>query len=175
MNDLRAIPWVFAWTQNRHMVPGWYGVGAALEQFIAARGEAGERLLRRLLDESRLFRLILDEVEKTLPQVDLVIAREYSELVPEPSVREEVFRLIEEEYRRTLAMVLRVSGSKEMAERFPQFRQRLASRLPIINAVGHTQVKLIRQFRTAPDPGKKDLVPLLLSINCIASGLGWTG
>jgi phosphoenolpyruvate carboxylase len=90
-------------------------------------------------------------------------------------VREEVFGLIEAEYRRTLAMVLRVSGSKEMAERFPQFRQRLASRLPIINAVGHTQVKLIRQFRTAPEPGKKDLVPLLLSINCIASGLGWTG
>ena len=77
--DLRAIPWVFAWAQNRHLITGWYGLGSALETFIAVRGEEGEALLKRMFKDSRLFRLIMDEVEKTLLIVDLDIARDYSE------------------------------------------------------------------------------------------------
>ncbi|MGQ0657470.1 MAG: phosphoenolpyruvate carboxylase, partial [Chromatiales bacterium] len=66
--QLRAIPWVFAWTQNRHMITGWYGVGTALEQFLSGKGSAEhKKLLRRMFTESRVFRLIIDEVEKTLP------------------------------------------------------------------------------------------------------------
>src|SRR6266699_1862778 len=104
--DLRAIPWVFAWTQNRHFIPGWYGVGTGLATFLEVRGSRGEALLKRMFGDFRLFRLILDEVEKTLAYVDLDIAREYAGLVSDPSVRKAIFPLIEEEYRRTVNAIL---------------------------------------------------------------------
>jgi phosphoenolpyruvate carboxylase len=178
LSDLRAIPWVFAWTQNRHMVPGWYGVGSGLSSFIEVRGAAGEMLLKRMFYESRLFRLIIDEVEKTLPQVNLAIARKYAELFPDPKIRNEIFKMIEDEYHRTVTLVLHISGSQELCERFPRHRRRLSRRLPIIDQVGEEQVKLIAQFRARTPAGEtktRELVPLLLSINCVASGLGWTG
>lgn len=179
LDDLRAIPWVFAWTQNRHLVPGWYGVGTALTEFLAVRGEHGERLLRRMFAESRLFRLILDEVEKTLAQVDMDIARAYARLVPDTAVGERVFALIEAEFTRTREAVLAMSDSAELAERFPRFRRRLARRLPALNAINEQQVRLLREFREHPAERADDkldaTVPLLLSINCIATGLGWTG
>ncbi|MGH6931655.1 MAG: phosphoenolpyruvate carboxylase [Dongiaceae bacterium] len=178
LEDLRAIPWVFAWSQNRHMLPGWYGVGTAVERFIQVRGPAGEALLRRMFRESRLFRLIVDEVEKTLCLTDLDIARRYAGLVTDSKIRDEIYTMIEQEHGRTVASVLRLVGTAQLAERFPQYRSRLARRLPIINRVGRTQVDLIRRFRSVQKGGRaaeKDLVPLLLSINCVASGLGWTG
>jgi phosphoenolpyruvate carboxylase len=176
--DLRAIPWVFAWSQNRHLVPGWFGVGTALESFVEVRGAAGEDLLRLMFAESRLFRLIVEEVEKTLALVDLPLARRYAELVPDARVRDEIFALIEAEYRRTLAQVLNLVGGREPLARFPQLGRHLARRLPTINQAGRQQVELIRRFRARArnDPGRQDdLVPLLLSINCVAAGLGWTG
>ena len=178
LSDLRAIPWVFAWSQNRHLVSGWYGVGTALEKFLEVRGAEGEALLKRMFQESPLFRLIIDEVEKTLAVVDLRIAREYAELVQDTAVRDEIFSMIEAEYGRTVAMVTRVSGEATLADRFPRFQSRLAHRLPALKQVGLEQVKLIRRFRAAKKGDKSradDLVPLLLSINCISSGLGWTG
>src|SRR3954464_6459952 len=100
LSDLRAIPWVFAWSQNRHFVPGWYGVGSGIMTFLQVRGPRGAALLDRMFTESRLFRLIVDEVEKTLAYVDLEIAREYAELVPEASVRNNIMEMIEDEYQR---------------------------------------------------------------------------
>ncbi|MGH8501555.1 MAG: phosphoenolpyruvate carboxylase [Gammaproteobacteria bacterium] len=178
LDDLRAIPWVFAWSQNRMLIPGWYGVGTALEQIIAVRGELGKELLWRMFAESRLFRLIIDETEKTLPLVDLDIARAYAELVPDEALRERTFAMIKNEYDRTVAMVLAVNGTSEICARFPRYRESLARRLDIINQVGHQQVKLIKRFRSTDkeDPGRREyLVSLLLSINCVAAGLGWTG
>jgi phosphoenolpyruvate carboxylase len=177
MQDLRAIPWVFAWTQNRHALTGWYGVGSAIAAFLAVRKERGLELLKRMYEESRLFRLIIDEVEKTLAQVDLDIARGYAELVADHRLRESVFGEIEHELHLTTQMVLRVSGGNEIAERFPRFRERLARRLPAINQVGRQQIELLRLYRQASSDVERRgyLVPLLLSINCIASGFGATG
>src|SRR3989449_608565 len=79
--DLRAIPWVFAWTQNRHFLPGWYGLGTGLATFLDVRGSRGEALLTRMFSDFRLFRLTRDEVEKTLAYVDLALARGYADLV----------------------------------------------------------------------------------------------
>ncbi len=175
--DLRAIPWVFAWSQNRHFIPGWYGVGSGLQTFLEVRGTRGETLLKRMFNESRLFRLIVDEVEKTLGYVDLGIAREYAGLVAEDQVRDEIFGLIEEELRRTASTVQRIVGEGVIAERFPQFRQRLARRLPTLNQVNRQQIELLRRYRGAA-AGKAEedtLGALLLSINCIAAGFGATG
>ena len=175
--DLRAIPWVFAWSQNRHIVPGWYGVGGGLSAFLEVRGATGLTLLKRMFNESRLFRLIIDEVEKTLAQVDLNIAREYAGLVEDKRVREEIMRMIEAEYRLTRDMVLKVSGGTEIAERFPEFCRRLALRLPMLNQVNHEQVDLLRRYRQEPDGEAKNHYrdALLQSINCIAAGFGATG
>ncbi|WP_342149084.1 phosphoenolpyruvate carboxylase [Methylorubrum sp. SB2] len=177
LSDLRAIPWVFAWSQNRHVITGWYGVGSGLKSFIDIRGEQGEALLKRLFEHSRPFRLVLDEVEKTLLMVDLGIARDYAGLVEDEGVRERIFGMIEREYALTREMVLRVSGGSELAERFPQFRERLHGRLPTINQVSREQVELLRRFRSETDEDKREAVKsaLLLSINCIAVGFGATG
>ena len=170
--ELRAIPWVFAWTQNRHFVPGWYGVGAGLDTFLEVRGARGEALLKRMFAESRLFRLIMDEVEKTLAYVDLDIAREYADLVPDPWVCHELFSSLADEFHRTVAVVRRLTGCATIAERFPQFRSRLARRLPTLNQVNRQQIALLQRYRA----GREDaLAPLLLSINCIAAGFGTTG
>ena len=178
LEDLRAIPWVFGWSQNRHLIPGWYGVGTALQRFVEIRGPAGEALLRRMVRDSPIFRLIIDEVEKTLPLVDLEIAWRFSGLVADEALREEIFGMIEAEYRRTVGLVLRVIGETSLLERFPNYRSRIESRLPMLNRASAQQVALLRRVRSRPSPAqesKKELVPLLLSINCVAAGLGWTG
>jgi phosphoenolpyruvate carboxylase len=175
--DLRAIPWVFAWSQNRHFMPGWFGLGSGIAAFIAVRKESGLALLRRMFTDFRLFRLVVDEAEKTLLQVDLEIAREYAGLVDDAAVRGDIFGRLEEEYRLTAQMLLEVSGGREIAERFPQMRSRLARKLPSIAHANHQQVQLLRRFRTARDEVAKESykAALLLSINCIAGGFGSTG
>ena len=177
LKDLRAIPFVFAWAQNRHIVTGWYGVGSALANFIEVRGEEGLSLLRRMFEDSRLFRLIIDEVEKTLLFVDLDIARDYASLVEDASVRDAILPMIEQELRLTRDMVLKVSGGAEIAERFADYRARLSARLPAVNEVNRMQVELLRRFRGAPDEPTREAFKsaLLLSINTVAAGLGATG
>ncbi|MFL5496537.1 MAG: phosphoenolpyruvate carboxylase [Gemmatimonadales bacterium] len=177
LSDLRAIPWVFAWSQNRHFVPGWFGVGTGLLTFLEVRGERGSALIRRMFNDSRLFRLIVDEVEKTLSYVDLGVAREYAELVPDRRVRDELFGFIEEEYHRTVDAMLRISGDTELAHRFPRFRRKLARRLPMLNQISRQQVELLRRFRESGGDRTQEeqLSALLLSINCIATGFGATG
>jgi phosphoenolpyruvate carboxylase len=177
LSDLRAIPWVFAWSQNRHFVPGWYGVGSGIMTFLQVRGQRGSALLGRMFNDSRLFRLIVDEVEKTLSYVDLDLAREYAGLVPDLAVRDAVFPMIEEEYHRTVEAVLRISGGSELAERFPRFRRKLARRMPTLNQVSRQQIELLRRFReSGGDRTQEDqLSALLLSINTIAAGFGATG
>ena len=176
--DLRAIPWVFAWTQNRHMVPGWYGVGSGLERFLDVRTAEGERLLKEMFEDSLLFRLIVDEVEKSLLRTDLDIARRYAQLVANTEIRGRIFALIETEYNRTVTNILRVSGGTLLCERFPRFRRRLQRRLTSIDRICRQQVDMIRHFR---DPAHDEetrqryLSPLIMSMNCISAGLGWTG
>jgi phosphoenolpyruvate carboxylase len=174
--DLRAIPWVFAWSQNRHVMPGWYGVGSGIAAFLEVRQQPGLLLLQRMFKDFRLFRLIVDEAEKTLLQVDLGIAREYARLVDDTRVRETIFQMIESEYRLSVDMLLRLSGGGVIAERFPQLRTRLARKLPSIQSANRQQIELLRRYRAAKaDQQETYKAALLLSINCIASGFGATG
>jgi phosphoenolpyruvate carboxylase len=178
LSDLRAIPWVFGWSQNRHLITGWFGAGSALESFLEVRGEAGEAMLKAMFETFPLFRLIIDEMEKTLLLVDLDVAWGYAELVPDAGLRDEIFALVQSEYERTSANLLRITGEERLGTRFPNFCDRMARRLPVLDQVGREQVRLIRRTRESKGAGgvrKGDLVPLLLSINCVAAGLGWTG
>jgi len=176
LGDLRAIPWVFAWSQNGHFVPGWFGVGTGIETFLEVRGERGEKLLKRMFNDSRLFRLILDEAEKTLVKVDLGLAAEFAALVPDPAAREAVFEVIRDEYERTCRAVLRVSGGAQLAERFPRYLRQYLRRKRTINEASRMQVQLLKEYRASSGQQAQDaLQDLLLSLNCVATGLGWTG
>lgn len=172
--DLRAIPWVFAWTQNRHMVTSWYGVGSGIRAFLDVRGQRGLELLQRMFREYKLFRIVIDEVERALCQVDLDIAREYASLVPDSATRDEIFNQIVQEYELTAEMLKRVAGEGALGERFPQFMRRLSRRLETLNRVSREQVQLLRQLREEQG-GDEVREAMLTSINCAAAGLGWTG
>ena len=176
LTDLRAIPWVFAWTQNRHLVPNWYGVGTALSHFIGERGEEGKVLLKRLFSESRLFRLIIDEVEKMLALVDRDVAEAYASLVADETVRQQIFGLIETEYELTAMQVLQITGEDCLCARFRKFSRKLNRRQAVLKQAGLRQVVLVKQLReNVSDDNVEALIPLLLSINCVSAGLGWTG
>jgi phosphoenolpyruvate carboxylase len=173
LSDLRAIPWVFAWTQNRHMVTGWFGVGSGLKAFLDVRKERGLEILRRMFGEYKLFRMVIDEVERTLCQVDLEIAKEFANLVADDKTRTEIFEKIQTEFQLTKDMVQLISGGAMVAERFPQYRRRLARRLETLNRVSREQVLLLRQLRATGGEDVREA--LLMSINCAAAGLGATG
>ena len=177
LKDLRAIPWVFAWTQNRHIVTGWYGVGSALGNYIGENGAAGQRRLQAMFNDSRLFRLIIDETEKTLSLVDLEVAEAYSGLVSDAAVRARIFGMITAEFRLTGDMILQLTHEQKLSERFKRFSRKLSRRSPVLHQAGIEQVRLVREFRNRhkDDDSQDDLIPLLLSINCISAGLGWTG
>ena len=174
--DLRAIPWVMAWSQNAHFVPGWFGVGAGLENFFTVRGERGERLLRKMFEQSRLFRLVLDEVEKTLVRVDFDIATEFASLVEDTSARDRIWSVLRDEHERTTRMVLRVTGAASVAERFPRYLRQHRRRLSAVQQASRMQVDFLRQFRSTSGEARDEaLQGLLLALNCVAAGLGWTG
>ena len=174
LEDLRAIPWVFAWSQNRHLITGWYGVGSAVASFLQVRGKDSSDLLREMFEKSKLFRLVLDEVEKAILQTDLEIAARYADLVEDEAVRHAVFGKVRDEYMRTHSALLAVTGQTRLGQRFPLFCERFAGVRPHLDRVNDLQIELLRRLRT----GKRTeaaMVPLLQSMNGIAAGLGWTG
>lgn len=174
ISDLRAIPWVFAWSQNRHLLTGWYGLGYALDDFLSAHGDNGLKLLRQMFAKSPGFRLAVDEVEKSLFLADMDVAERYAELVPSRNDAERLFALIRHEHRRTSKVVLQLTGGKLLCERFQGFRRRFERVRPMVDQANLWQVQLLRQTRE--EKGKDALnMPLLMTMNCVAAGLGWTG
>jgi len=137
------------------------------------RGQPGEKLLRTMFEESRVFRLVIDEAEKSLAFVSLEVMRAYSRLVRDEQIREQIYNMIESEYNLSMEMILLVTGERAVAERFRRFSRKLYRRGDILRQAGLAQVELLKKYREGKD--KDDLVPLLLSINCISAGLGWTG
>ena len=178
LGDLRAIPWVFAWSQNRHMITGWYGIGTALTSITNVRGKEGRILLRKLFETSKMFRLVIDEAEKLLFQSDLEIARAYSKLVSNTEAREKIFDLVAEEHRRTQAAILELTEESSLCQRFPDFRGQQSSMAAQMHGLHNLQVDQLRRVRDAGGAEQakpEDVDTLLMTIHVISSGLGWTG
>jgi len=178
VDDLRAIPWVFAWTQNRHMITGWYGMGSALQSFVDMRGPEGLKLLREMFASSRLFRLMIDEAEKTLYVTDMEIAREYRGLAESAPDAANIFNRIRDEYHRTQAHLALIVENDAPDTRFPAYRDRVESVRANVDRANLMQVQLLHEFRQDgrdEDEQRAITVPLLMTMNCIAAGLGWTG
>lgn len=178
ISDLRAIPWVFAWSQNRHLLTNWYGIGSALNSFLNVRGNAGLELLRQMFERSRFFRLIVDEVDKGLYQTDMEIGRLYAGLVQDHEVSERIYRKIAAEYALTRKTIAEINGGLKVSQRFPAFKQHFDRIRPQLDGIHRLQVQLLREVRAqngSTAKPKRAVNALLLSINCISTGLGWTG
>ena len=171
--DLRAIPWVFAWSQNRHLLTGWYGFGTACEAFAKVRGDAGQHLLRDMFASSALFQLIVDEVEKTLFQADMGIAAQYVDLSTDKASSAGVFGKITDEYERSCAAIKAITGQPILAERFPKLTTRFERNRAHLDIIHSLQIKQLRELRSSTQ--HQDTSVLLQSMNCISAGLGWTG
>jgi phosphoenolpyruvate carboxylase len=174
ISDLRAIPWVFAWSQNRHLLTGWYGLGYAIDDFLSSRGDGGLKLLRGMFLKSPGFRLACDEVEKSLFLADMDVAERYAALVPDRNDAERLFALIRHEHKRTAKVMMELSGSKVLCERFAGFRRRFDRVRPMVDQANRWQVQLLRETREQKGRDAQNM-PLLATMNCVAAGLGWTG
>ncbi len=169
ISALRAIPWGFGWMQSRHVVPGWFGVGYALEKF-----SGGERLLREMMKGFPFFTDLIRNVELALTKVDLPLAGLYSELVTDPELRERVFGMIVEEFRRTRRMVLSVTGQNRFLETNPSLARSIRLRNPYVDPLSMIQIELLRRKRAGEESEELDFV-LAATINGIAAGLRNTG
>jgi phosphoenolpyruvate carboxylase len=164
--SLRAIPWVFAWTQNRCLLPAWYGCGAAF-----AEADGGE--LRRLYGEWPFFRTLVDNIEMTLAKSSFEIARGYLALVSAGEERDRLFGLLKAEHRRTVEAVLDIVESRELLDRQPVLQRSIRLRNPYVDPMNAIQVELLRSWRETGDEEVKR--PLLRSIAGIAAALRNTG
>ena len=169
--SLRAIPWVFAWTQNRCLLPAWYGCGTAFSEVMGE--SSGRRELRRLYAEWPFFRSLVDNVEMTLAKSSFEIARGYLPLVPEGEARERLFGVLEAEHARAVAAVLDIVESRELLERQPILQRSVRLRNPYVDPMNAIQVELLKRWRETGDEEVKR--PLLRSIAGIAAALRNTG
>lgn len=174
-NSVRAIPWVFGWGQARQTLPAWYGLGTALETWL---GNDPDRLarLRRMHQDWPFFRALLSNTQMSLSKSELSIAREYARLCRDPALGAAIFERVALEYRRTVDQVLLVTDAGLLADN-PALALSLARRNPYLDPLNHIQVTALRRYREAGDDFARSrwLIPLIRSINAIATGMRNTG
>jgi phosphoenolpyruvate carboxylase len=173
LEDLRAIPWVFGWMQSRHAVPAWFGVGHALEHFVA-QNPTHESLLCEMMRSFPLFSDLIRNVELAMSKADLTIARLYAELVTDADLRERVWRTLVDEFERTRRMVLAVTAQNEQLEANPVLARSIRLRNPYVDPMSLVQVELLRRKRAGTEVDGVDYA-LGATINGIAAGLHNTG
>jgi phosphoenolpyruvate carboxylase len=173
LRDLRAIPWVFGWMQSRHAVPGWFGVGYALERFSAVAPE-NPQLLRDMMSGFPLFSSMIRNVEIAMAKADLSIANLYAELVDDSALGQRVFEMLREEFLRTETAILAITGQTDLLENNPVLYRSIRLRNPYVDPMSLIQVDLLRRKRAGVQDNKLDYA-LAATINGIAAGLHNTG
>ncbi len=175
LRELRAIPWVFAWTQSRHLLSAWYGLGHALEKFAATEPD-GLGKLRTMYKRWPFFAGLLDNAELSLAKTDLYIAGCYAALVSDAGVRRKIFGMIETAHGQSVRLVLGVTGRRQLLANQPVLSESIRLRNPYIDPLNYLQIEFLRRWRR---PGARQTEAmrrlLALTVNGIAFGMKSTG
>ena len=176
IRQLRAIPWVFSWTQSRHLLSAWYGVGSGLKDF-AGQTPDGLEQLRRMYRRWPFFRALLDNAEVSLAKTDLGIARQDAALVAAGEVRKKIFGLIEDEYARAVEMVLAITERRELLENQPVLAQSIRRRNPYVDPLNYLQIRFLSVWRKASEAKRTEQLRRLLALTVkgVAAGMKSTG
>ena len=177
IEDLRAIPWVFSWGQCRLMLPGWYGFGTAVDAWLAEYpqgADAGLALLTEMQMRWPFFRSVLSNMTMVLAKTDLAIASRYAELVPDPAIRDPIFRRIAAEHARTVRYVLAITRQTSLLDDNPTLARSIRNRFPYLDPLNHLQVELLRRHRAGQTDDRTQRA-IHLTINGLAAGLRNSG
>jgi len=175
---LRAIPWVFAWSQSRANLPGWFGLGTALATYRRRHGEAGRAELGDMYRGWPFFASTLDNAEAMLARADMEVARRYSALAHDVRGAARFWSAIESEHARSVAELLAVTGRPRLLESAPALRRSLELRDPYVDPLSELQVRVLARLRALDpdDPEAERLLRLVqLTVNGVAAGLQGTG
>jgi phosphoenolpyruvate carboxylase len=174
IQDLRAIPWVFSWSQSRVMLPGWYGFGTAVRTWLSEFEGDGMKLLRAMNRDWPFFRALLSNMDMVLAKTNLAIASRYADLVPDKALRDAVFGRIAAERSAAIDTLKEIFETDRLLAANPLLARSIRNRFPYIDPLNHLQVELLQAHRDgSPDP--KVLAGLLLTINGISAGLRNSG
>jgi phosphoenolpyruvate carboxylase len=175
--DLRAIPWVFAWTQSRYLLPAWYAAGSGLQTYY--RGNPDNlRKLKEMYESWSFFSSTIDNLQMALGKADMLIAQEYSQMSKNTEAGKRIFEQIRNEYELTSQLILQITGQKEILDNQSVIQESIKLRNPYVDPLSYLQVQLLTELRSLEgdsEDGANLLREVLLTINGIAAGLRNTG
>ncbi len=173
IEDLRAIPWVFSWSQCRLMLPGWFGFGSAVNEYRAQHADGMARL-QAMVHEWPFFATLISNMDMVLSKTDIAIASRYAELVEDEALRTAIFTRIRTEWQATLDAVRQITGAPELLSTNPLLARSIRNRFPYIEPLNHLQVELLRRFR-AGNRHERTRRSIHLTINGVAAALRNSG
>lgn len=177
IEDLRAIPWGFSWGQCRVLLPGWYGVGTAIEQWLndpVSEGQDRIQVLERMAGQWPFFQTLLSNMDMVVAKTDLDIASRYAQLFENAEIRDRVFGTIEAELARVKALLPRITANTSLLASNLPFKQAIVERLPYLDPLNHLQIELIRRYRGGATDERTQRA-IQMTINGLAAGLRNTG
>ncbi len=174
IEDLRAIPWVFSWSQCRLMLPGWYGFGSAVGNWINSHPDNGMAMLKAMYRDWPFFTTMLSNMDMVLAKSDIAIASRYAELVSDPALRKAIFGRLRAEWDESIRALLEITEQKTLLERNPLLARSIRNRFPYIDPLNHVQIELLQRHR-AGATDESVVEGIHLSINGIAAGLRNSG
>ena len=174
IDDLRAIPWVFSWAQCRLMLPGWYGFGTAIEQWVAAHPDKGIAFFQEMYREWPFFRTLLSNMDMVQAKSNIAVASRYADLVQDTELRTRIFTRIRREWHLAIETLLDIMAQDRLLERNPQLERSIRNRFPYLDPLNHVQVELLKKHRAQNDDPQV-LRGIQLTINGISAGLRNSG
>ena len=178
IDDLRAIPWVFAWTQSRYMLPAWYGFGTAFAHVL--KDKYALALCRTMYKSWPFFKGLVSKIETALAVADMDIARYYAQNLVDKELLQKFFPIIEDEFKQSCQIILAICQEQELLESVPYLSHSINLRNPYVDPLSYLQVKLVKERRASLSQGPTEdsdklLETVLMTINGVAEGLQNTG